>query len=44
VQYRLRDGRTVVDRFVTSRPELDATDREMLLGCCEHPEKDVGNI
>jgi hypothetical protein len=32
LQYRMRDGRTVVDRFVASRPELDATDREMLLG------------
>ena len=32
LQYRMRDGRTVVDRFVASRPDLDATDREMLLG------------
>ena len=28
----MRDGRTVVDRFVASRPDLDAADREMLLG------------
>ena len=32
LQYRMRDGRTVVDRFVASRPDLDARDREMLLG------------
>ena len=32
LQYRMRDGRTVVDRFVASRPDLDAVDREMLLG------------
>ena len=32
LQYRLPDGKTVVDRFVASRPDLDATDREMLLG------------
>jgi hypothetical protein len=32
LQYRGRDGRTVVDRFVASRPDLDAADREMLLG------------
>ena len=32
LQYRTRDGRTVVDRFVASRPDLDAADREMLLG------------
>ena len=32
LQYRLPDGRTVVDRFVASRPDLDAADREMLLG------------
>jgi len=32
LQYRMRDGRTVVERFVASRPDLDATDREMLLG------------
>jgi hypothetical protein len=32
LQYRLRDGRTVVDRFVASRPDLDVADREMLLG------------
>jgi hypothetical protein len=32
LQYRMRDGRTVVDRFVASRPDLDAADREMLLG------------
>jgi hypothetical protein len=31
LQYRMRDGRTVVDRFVASRPDLDAADREMLL-------------
>ena len=28
----MRDGRTVVDRFVASQPDLDAADREMLLG------------
>ena len=32
LQYRMRDGRSVVDRFVASRPDLDAADREMLLG------------
>jgi hypothetical protein len=32
LQYRMRDGRTVVDRFVASRPDLDAADRETLLG------------
>jgi hypothetical protein len=32
LQYRLPDGKTVVDRFVASRPDLDAADREMLLG------------
>jgi hypothetical protein len=32
LQYRMRDGRTVVDRFVASRPDLSAADREMLLG------------
>ena len=32
LQYRMRDGRSVVDRFVASRPDLDAVDREMLLG------------
>ena len=32
LQYHLPDGKTVVDRFVASRPDLDAADREMLLG------------
>ena len=32
LQYRLPDGQTVVDRLVASRPDLDAADREMLLG------------
>ena len=32
LQYRLPDGKTVVDRFVASRPDLDAADQEMLLG------------
>src|SRR6202030_1116674 len=32
LQYRMRDGKTVVDRFVASRPDLDAADRERLLG------------
>ena len=32
LQYRMRDGRTVVDRFVASRPDLAAADREMLPG------------
>ena len=31
LQYRLPDGQTVVDRFVASRPDLEAADREMLL-------------
>ena len=31
LQYRLPDGKTVVDRFVASRPDLDAADQEMLL-------------
>ena len=33
LQYRLPDGKTVIDRFVASRPDLTAADREMLLGC-----------
>jgi hypothetical protein len=32
LQYRMPDGKTVVDRFVASRPDLDRADREMLLG------------
>ena len=32
LQYRLPDGQTVVDRFVASRPDLEAVDGEMLLG------------
>jgi hypothetical protein len=32
LQYRLPDGKSVVDLFVASRPDLDAADREMLLG------------
>src|SRR5260370_16058151 len=32
LQRRLPDGKTVVDRFVASRPDLTAVDREMLLG------------
>jgi hypothetical protein len=32
LQHRLPDGKTVVDRFVASRPDLTETDREMLLG------------
>ena len=32
LKYEEQDGRTVVDRFVASRPDLDAADREMLLG------------
>ena len=32
LQYRLPNGKTVVDRFLASRPDLDAADREMLLG------------
>ena len=32
LQYRLPDGKTVVDRFVASRPDLDTADQEMLLG------------
>jgi hypothetical protein len=32
LQYRLPDGQTVMDRFMASRPDLEAADREMLLG------------
>ena len=32
LQYRLPDGKTVVDQFVASRPDLSAADREMVLG------------
>jgi hypothetical protein len=32
LQYQLPDGKTVVDRFAASRPDLDAENREMLLG------------
>jgi hypothetical protein len=32
LQYRMRDGRTVVDRFVASRPDLDAADRLRIRG------------
>jgi hypothetical protein len=32
LQYRLPNGKSVVDLFVASRPDLDAADREMLLG------------
>ncbi len=32
LRYRLPDGSTVVDRFVASRKDLTAVDREMLLG------------
>ena len=32
LQYRFNDGKTVVDRFVARRPDLDAADREMLIG------------
>jgi hypothetical protein len=32
LQHRLPDGKTVVDRFVASRPDLTETDREILLG------------
>ena len=32
LQHRLPDGKTVVDRFVASRPDLTKTDREMVLG------------
>ena len=32
LQYRLPDGKTVVDRFVAGRPDLTAADREMLRG------------
>jgi hypothetical protein len=38
LQHRMRDGRTVVDRFVASRPDLGAADREMLLGWREPVE------
>jgi hypothetical protein len=31
LQHRLPDGKTVVDRFVASRPDLTEADREMLL-------------
>ena len=32
LQYRLPDGQTVVDRFVASRPDLEAVDRETWAG------------
>jgi hypothetical protein len=32
LQFRLRNGRTVVEEFVTANPELPETEREMLLG------------
>jgi len=32
LQYRLRDGKTVLDQFLASRPGLIAADREMLRG------------
>jgi hypothetical protein len=32
LQHRLHDGKTVVERFVASRPDLTEADREMLLG------------
>ena len=32
LQYRLPNGKTVLDRFVASRPDLNAADREMLRG------------
>jgi len=32
LQHRLHDGKTVVERFVASRPDLAEADREMLLG------------
>ena len=32
LQYRMPDGKTVVERFVASRPDLNAADRKMLLG------------
>lgn len=32
LQYRMPDGKTVVERFVASRPDLDTADRKMLLG------------
>jgi hypothetical protein len=31
LQSRLRDGKTVIDRFVATRPDLPATERDMLL-------------
>lgn len=38
LQYRLPDGRTVVDRFIADRADLSETDREMLLGWREPVE------
>lgn len=32
LEYRFRDGRTLVERFVDLRPELEPDEREMLLG------------
>lgn len=32
LQHRLRDGRTVVEQFVDSRPDLPEAERELLLG------------
>ena len=32
LQHRLPDGKTVLDRFLASQPDLTAADREMLRG------------
>jgi hypothetical protein len=32
LQHRLPDGKTVVDRFIASRPDLTVAEREILLG------------
>src|SRR3954453_18052540 len=33
LEHRLRDGRTVLEHFVDSRPDLSPEDRQLLLGC-----------
>jgi hypothetical protein len=35
LQHELRSGLTVVQRFVTSRPDLPESERELLLGWCD---------
>jgi hypothetical protein len=35
LQHELRNGKTVVERFVASRPDLPEHERELLLGWCD---------